>query len=97
LYQAARPDNAPPITWNDFVRDFKALYIAEGVIKLKQEEFRNLRIGQMSVSEYHDKFSQLACYAPNEVREDADKQHLFLKRIYYYLCLQLKGNNYANF
>jgi membrane-bound lytic murein transglycosylase MltF len=40
----------------------------------------------------------LARYAPNEVREDADKQHLFLKRIYYDLCLQLKGNNnYANF
>jgi hypothetical protein len=21
-YQAARPNNAPPITWNEFVRDF---------------------------------------------------------------------------
>jgi hypothetical protein len=54
-------------------------------------------MGQMSVSEYHDKFSQLAHYAPNEVREDADKQCLFLKRIYYDLRLQLKDNNYANF
>jgi hypothetical protein len=51
----------------------------------------------MSVSEYHDQFSQLAHYAPNEVREDADKQHLFLKGIYYDLRLPLKGNNYANF
>jgi hypothetical protein len=48
-------------------------HIPEGVIELKQEEFRNLRMRQMSVSEYHDKFSQLARYAPNEVREDADK------------------------
>jgi hypothetical protein len=39
----------------------------------------------------------LARYAPNEVREDVDKQHLFLKGIYYDLRLQLKGNNYANF
>jgi hypothetical protein len=31
------------------------------------------------------------------VREDADKQCLFLKGIYYDLCLQLKGNNYASF
>jgi hypothetical protein len=54
-------------------------------------------MGQMSVSEYHDKFSQLARYAPNEVREDADKQRLFPKGIYYDLCLQLKGNNYASF
>jgi hypothetical protein len=54
-------------------------------------------MGQMSVSEYHDKFMQLAHYAPNEVREDADKQRLFLKGIYYDLRLQLKGNNYASF
>jgi hypothetical protein len=54
-------------------------------------------MGQMSVSEYHDKFSQLTRYAPNEVREDANKQRLFLKGIYYDLRLQLKGNNYASF
>jgi hypothetical protein len=51
----------------------------------------------MSVSEYHDKFTQLTHYAPNKVREDADKQRFFLKRIYYDLRLQLKGNNYASF
>jgi hypothetical protein len=39
----------------------------------------------------------LARYAPNEVREDADRQRLFLKGIYYDLRLQLKGNNYASF
>jgi hypothetical protein len=54
-------------------------------------------MGQMSVSEYHDKFTQLARYAPNEVREDADRQRLFLKGIYYDLRLQLKGNNYVSF
>jgi hypothetical protein len=97
LYQAARPDNAPPITWNEFFRDFRARHIPEAVIELKQEEFRNLRMVQMSVSEYHDKFSQLARYAPNEVREDVDKQCLFLKGIYYDLHLQLKDHNYASF
>jgi hypothetical protein len=67
------------------------------VIELKQEEFRSLRMGTMSVSEYHDKFAQLSHYAPNEVREDADKQCLFLKGIYYDLRLQLEGNTYPNF
>jgi hypothetical protein len=51
----------------------------------------------MSVSEYHDRFSQLARYAPNEVKEDSDKQRLFLKGIYYDLRLQLKGNVYLDF
>ena len=54
-------------------------------------------MGQMTVSEYHDKFQQLARYAPNEVKEDADEQCLFLKGIYYDLKLHLKGNVYPNF
>jgi hypothetical protein len=43
-YRAALPDNAQPVTWNEFVRNFKARHIPEGVIELKQEEFRNLRM-----------------------------------------------------
>jgi hypothetical protein len=43
------------------------------VIELKQEEFRNLRMGSMSVAEYHDRFAQLSHYAPDEVRDDANK------------------------
>jgi hypothetical protein len=96
-YQATRPNNAPPVTRNDFVRDFKAHHIPDGVIELKQEEFRNLRMGSMSVAEYHDRFAQLSRYAPDEVRDDANKQPLFLKGVYYDLRLQLSGNTYPNF
>jgi hypothetical protein len=96
-YQAARPNNAPPVTWNGFIRDFKAHHIPDGVIELKQEEFRNLRMGSMSVAEYHDRFAQLSHYAPDEVRDDANKQRLFLKGVYYDLILQLSGNTYPNF
>jgi hypothetical protein len=96
-YQSAHTNDAPPITWQDFVRDFKAHHIPDGVIELKQEEFLSLRMGSMTVAEYHDKFAQLSRYAPNEVREDADKQRLFLKGLYYDLRLQLAGNTYANF
>ena len=86
-YQAARPNNAPPVTWLEFCRDFIALHINEGMMELKQEEFRSLRIGSMIVAEYHDTFEQLARYAPNDVREDADKQRLFMKGLYYELRL----------
>jgi len=72
-YQATRPNNAPPVTWLEFCRDFRAQHINEGMMELKQEEFRSLRMGSMTVVEYHDTFEQLARYAPNEVREDADK------------------------
>jgi hypothetical protein len=96
-YQVARSNNAPPITWNDFVRDFKVHHIPDGVIELKQEEFRNLRMSSMSVAEYHDRFAQLSRYAPNEVRDDANKHRLFLKGVYYDLRLQLSGNTYPKF
>ena len=66
-------------------------------MELKQEEFRSLRMGSMTVAEYHDTFEQLARYAPNEVREDADKQRLFMKGLYYELRLQLAGNTYPTF
>ena len=36
----------------------------------------------MSVAVYRDKFAQLSRYAPNEVLDDADKQHHFLKGLY---------------
>ena len=66
-------------------------------MELKQEEFRSLRMGSMTVAEYHDTFEQLARYAPNDVREDADKQRLFMKGLYYELRLQLVGNTYPTF
>jgi len=51
----------------------------------------------MTVPEYRDKFAQLLRYAPNEVANDADKQRLFLKGLYYGLQLQLMSNEYPNY
>ena len=51
----------------------------------------------MTVAEYHDKFAQLSCYAPNEVADHADKQHHFIKGLYDGLQLQLISNTYPNF
>jgi len=67
------------------------------MIEIMQEEFRSLRMGSMTVTEYHDAFEQLARYAPNEVREDVDKQRLFMKGLYYGLRLQLARNTYPTF
>ena len=51
------PTNAPPITWQDFRDNFRSYHIPEGLIELKQEEFRALKQGSMSVAEYRDKFA----------------------------------------
>ena len=66
-------------------------------MELKQEEFRSLKQGSMSVTEYRDKFAQLSCYAPNDVAEDREKQCRFLKGLYDGLQLHLMSNTYPNF
>jgi hypothetical protein len=96
-YQYGRPNNVPPITWKEFTDSFRSYHIPEGLIKLKQEEFRALKQGSMSVAEYHDKFAQLSRYAPDEVAKDSDKQHHFLKGLYDGLQLQLMSNVYPSF
>jgi hypothetical protein len=51
----------------------------------------------MTVSEYHDRFTQLSRYAPSEVANDADKQHHFLKGLNDDLRLQLKITTYPDY
>ena len=46
-------------------------------MKFKRQEFLALQQGGMSVSEYRDKFIQLARYAPADVADDEDKQDHF--------------------
>ncbi|XP_066365133.1 uncharacterized protein [Miscanthus floridulus] len=64
-YQSAHPNNAPAITWLEFVRDFKAHHIPDGLIELKQEEFRSLRMGSMLqlVGNTYANFQQLVNHA----------------------------------
>ena len=65
-----RPNNTPAITWQEFKDNFWSYHIPDGLVELKQEEFRSLKQGSMTVAEYRDKFAQLSCYAPNDVAED---------------------------
>ena len=64
-------------------------------MKMKKKEFLSLKQGNMLVTEYRDKFLQLARYAPTEVAEDGDKQEHFLEGLKDNLQLQ-KMNNSLN-
>jgi hypothetical protein len=48
-------------------------HIPSGVMKIKKKEFLSLKQGEMSVAEYRDKFTELSCYATEEVAEDRKK------------------------
>jgi hypothetical protein len=47
------------------------------MIKLKKKEFYDQKQGSLFVSEYVTHFTQLSCYAPNDVDTDEKKQDCF--------------------
>ncbi|XP_072147361.1 uncharacterized protein [Setaria viridis] len=54
--------NANDITWEEFRTNFRSHHIPSGLMKLKKE-FLALKQGNMTVTEYRDKFIQLSRYA----------------------------------
>src|SRR3954468_10590428 len=61
------------ITWDEFVKDFRAAHIPSGLIKRKREEFLALRQGDRTVQEYNLAFVRLARYATEEVSTEAKR------------------------
>jgi hypothetical protein len=47
-------------------------------MKLKKKEFQDLKQGSMTLSEYVTRFTQLSCYAPNDVDTDEKRQDCFI-------------------
>jgi hypothetical protein len=54
-------------------------HIPAGLMKIKKNEFLSLKQGNMTVSEYRDKFIQLSRYAPEKVADDQRKQGQFME------------------
>ena len=64
---------------------------------IKKREFRNLRQGGRTVSQYVDDFSKLARYAPDDVATDAAKQEKFLEGLNDELSMQLTVATFNNY
>ena len=65
------------ITWAKFSEAFRQIHIPDGKVKMKKNEFRELRQGNMSVGEYLNKLTQLSRYAPEDVATDDARQKRF--------------------
>ncbi|CAN6288518.1 unnamed protein product [Urochloa humidicola] len=48
--------NPAEITWDEFVEAFREHHIPEEIVDRKVEEFRNLKMGKMTVQEYTNRF-----------------------------------------
>ena len=72
-------------------------HISAGLMKIKKNEFLSLKQGNMTVSEYRDKFIQLSRYAPEEVIDDERKQEQFMEGLIGPLQYQLVSHTFPSF
>jgi hypothetical protein len=68
-----------------------------GMMKLKKKEFEDLKQGLMSINEYVTRFTQLSCYAPDDVDTDEKKQGWFLNGLNDSLTYALEARDFINF
>jgi hypothetical protein len=68
-----------------------------GVMKLKKKEFEDLKQGSMTVSEYVTRFTQLSCYAPDDMDTNEKKQDWFLNGLNDGLAYVLEARDFVNF
>jgi hypothetical protein len=88
---------ANTITWAEFSTQFRNYHIPASLMKIKKKEFLSLKQGNMTVSEYHDKFIQLSRYAPDEVADDERKQEQFMEGLIGPLQYQLVSHTFSSF
>jgi hypothetical protein len=68
-----------------------------GMMKLKKKEFEDLKQGSMSVNEYVTQFTQLSCYAPDNMDTDEKKQDWFLNILNNGFAYALEARDFINF
>jgi hypothetical protein len=66
-------------------------------MKLKKKEFKALKQGSMTVSEYVTRFTQLPHYAPDNMDTDEKKQDWFLNELNNGLAYAPEAHNFKMF
>ncbi|MQM08736.1 hypothetical protein Taro_041593, partial [Colocasia esculenta] len=71
-------DRAVDVTWDAFVRLFRAKFVPEHIQDKMEQEFLSLTQGSMTVLEYEARFSELSKYAPHIVEDERRKTKKFV-------------------
>ncbi|MQM17196.1 hypothetical protein Taro_050165 [Colocasia esculenta] len=71
-------DGAVDVACDDFVRLFRAKFVAEHVQDQMEQQFLSLTQGSMTVLEYEARFSELSKYAPHIVTDERIKIKKFV-------------------
>jgi hypothetical protein len=84
-------------TWAEFEAAFREHHVPQGLVQLKEDEFRELTQDGRSVSEYVHKFTELARYASDDVSTESKKMARFLKGLRPELKTILASQDFLNF
>jgi hypothetical protein len=84
-------------TWTEFETAFREHHVPQGIVQLKEDEFRELTQDGRSVSEYVHKFTELARYAPDDVSTEVKKMARFLKGLIPELKTILASQDFLSF
>jgi hypothetical protein len=84
-------------TWAEFETAFREHHVPQGIVQLKEDEFRELTQDGRSVSEYVHKFTELARYAPDDVSTEVKKMARFLKGLRPELKTILASQDFLSF
>jgi hypothetical protein len=66
-------------------------------MKFKKKEFKDLKQGSITVSEYVTRFTQLSHYTPDNVDTNEKKQDWFLNGLNDGLAYALEARDFINF
>jgi hypothetical protein len=85
------------IHWQEFKNYSRSHHVPLGVMKLKKKEFKDLKQGSMTMSEYVTRFTQLSRYAPDNMDTNEKKQDWFLNGLNDGLAYALEARDFINF
>ena len=90
-------ENPEHITWEEFQEAFKEYHIPKGIMEMKADEFRNLKQGAMTITQYIRKFMKLSHYTMDDINTDKKKQDHFRRGLNSALRTQLVTHIYPDF
>jgi hypothetical protein len=79
------------INWQEFKNNFRTHHVPFGMMKLNKKKIEDLKQRSMSVNEYVTQFTQVSCYALDNVDTNEKKQDWFLNRLNDGLAYALKA------
>lgn len=97
VFTVAHHEGPGAVTWDEFRTYFLDRYFTRAMQDFKYREFQDLKIGDMSVQEYLERFLSLSKYAPSLVANEVDICRRFEQGLSDELQDRLSTRVYGNF